>query len=128
MNKKAFDRVNERCELLSQEELWERLQFPKEFFEDSKEVLIYYTFEGQEFYPSFQIGNLLTINKIIDDLKVNRKEKSEMNTFVQHLVDKMDFKNYAEEENIQYRFALLKDEYAIEIIKRDWINRYEMGQ
>lgn len=128
MRQRAFDRVNNRCILLTQKEFVQEVEY---LYKQPFRILnhnIFYEYEGELYYPDFQIGHFNTILDLLVDLQIDIGSKGDMNEFIQFLVSQMDFSDPGEHSNIVYRYKLLGNSEALEIIKRDWITRFEMGQ
>lgn len=128
MQQRAFDRVNNRCILLTQKEFVEEVEY---LYKQPFRILnhnIFYEYEGELYYPDFQIGHFNTILDLLVDLQIDIGSKGDMNEFIQFLVSQMDFSGPGEYSNIYCRYKFLDNPEALEIIKRDWIYRFEMGQ
>ncbi len=135
MKARAFERVESRCELWETKQACEVLGISKQALSKKAQaghVLIYTKISnGRTFFPAFQFANnkpRAAIVELIRALKVDPSNREAMNHFIQHLVDKMDFSEPGEPSRIVYRYELLDDHDALAIIKRDYINAFEMGQ
>ena len=130
---KAFDRVEERCELLEANEVAEILAISKQALSQKMQAgqLFAYTNNRRKYYPAFQFSDNKVkpvIGRIIKEFGVDPADASAVNLLIQHLVTNMDYSSPGETSNIVPRFELLDDKMALEIIKRDYVNAYEMGQ
>ena len=130
---KAFDRVEERCELLEANEVAEILAISKQALSQKMQAgqLFAYTNNRRKYYPAFQFSDNKVkpvIGRIIKEFGVDPADASAVNLLIQHLVTNMDYSSPGETSNIVPRFELLDDKAALEIIKRDYVNAYEMGQ
>lgn len=135
MKARAFERVDSRCELLDAKEACEILGISKQALSQktqSGNVLAYTnTSNRRKFYPSFQFSKnkpRAAVAKLIKDLDIDPTDTESMNLLIQHLVGEMDYSDPGESSKVVPRFELLDDSDAIAIIKRDYINAFEMGQ
>lgn len=131
----AFDRLESRCELWETKQACEILGITKQALSKKARAghVLTYTkvSNGRTFYPSFQFTDnkpRAVIAELIKALKVDPSNREAMNHLVQHLVDNMDFSEPGEPSHIVKRFELLDDPDALQIIKRDYVNAFEMGQ
>lgn len=135
MKARSFDRVDSRCELLDAREAYEILGISKQALSQKTKsgLLLAYTNTSnrRKYYPSFQFSDNKTrvvIAKLIKELNIDPADIESMNFLVQHLVSKMDYSSPGEPENVVPRYELLDDSEALEIIKRDFINAFDIGQ
>lgn len=135
MKSRAFERLDNRCELWETKQACEILGITKQALSKKARaghVLTYTKISnGRTFYPSFQFADnkpRAVIAELIKALKVDPSDREAMNHFVQYLVDEMDFSDPGEPSHVVKRFELLDDPDALEIIKRDYVNAFEMGQ
>lgn len=130
---KAFDRVKDRCELLEASEVATILGMSKQALSQRMKAgqVLAYTHNRRKYFPAFQFAeNKIkpVIGQLMKELAVDPADISAVNFLVQHLVSRMDFSNAGETSNVVQRFELLDNNAALEIIKRDYINAFEMGQ
>lgn len=135
MKARSFERVKSRCELWDAKQACEILGVTKQALSKKAKSghLLAYTnvSNGRMFYPSFQFKEnkpKAVIAKLIKALGVDPADRVTMNFLVQHLVGQMDFSEPGERSRLLYRFELLDDSDALEVIKRDYVNALEMGQ
>lgn len=135
MKARAFERVNQRCELLDAREAYEILGISKQALSkktQAGQVLAYTnTSNRRKYYPAFQFVDnkpKQVIAKLIEALEIDPGDSASMNFLIQHLISTMDYSNPGEPANEQPRHALLDDNKAFEIIKRDYLTAFEMGQ
>lgn len=130
---KAFDRVRERCELLEASEVSEILGISKQALSQKAKAgqILAYTNQRRKYYPAFQLSaNKVrpVIGELMKALEVDASDASAVNFLIQHLISRMDFSDAGEPSNVVPRFELLDNRAALEIIKRDYLNAFEMGQ
>lgn len=135
MKLRAYERVTSRCELLDASEASAILGISKQALSQKTKAgqLLAYTNTSnrRKGYPAFQFADnkpRSIIAKLIKDLGVDPVDTEAMNFLVQHLVSNMDFSSPGEPENVVPRYELLDNSAAVEIIKRDFINAFELGQ
>ena len=135
MRARAFERVSNRCELLTSQEAHDILGITKQALSQKAKagfVLAYTnTSNRRKYYPSFQFTKNKprpVIAKLISELNIDPADTENMNFLVQHLASKMDYSNPGEPEHVVPRYELLDNSAAVEIIKRDFINAFEPGQ
>ena len=135
MKARAFERVSQRCELLDAREAYEILGISKQALSQKTQAgqLLAYTNTSnrRKYYPAFQFADnkpKAVIAKLIEALEIDPCDNAAMNFLVQHLVSTMDYSNHGEAVNEQPRHALLDDDEALEIIKRDYLTAFDMGQ
>lgn len=133
MRVKAFERVKERCELLEAPEVTAILGITRQALSQKAKAgkVVAYTNHRRKYYPAFQFADnkiRSVIGKLIRELKIDLADAADVNFFIQHLIDRIDYSDAGEPRNVLPRFELLDDDAALEIIKRDYVNRYEMGQ
>ncbi|MDZ5604316.1 hypothetical protein SJI00_16195 [Pseudomonas sp. RP23018S] len=130
---KAFDRVMERCELLEASEVVEILGISKQALSQKTKAgqILAYSNQRRKYYPAFQLrGNKIRpeFYRLLKDLGVDPADPSAINFMIQHLISNMDFSEPGEPSNVMPRFKLIQDEAAFQIIKRDYLYAFEMGQ
>ncbi len=136
MRARAFERVSSRCELLNAREVYEILGISKQALSkktQSGQLLAYTnTSSRRKYYPAFQFSDnkpRAVIANLIQELEINPDDTEAMNFLVQHLVSNMDYSDPGEPSNEVPRYELLDDDdAALKIIKRDYVNAFEMGQ
>lgn len=130
---KAFDRVRERCELLEASEVAEILGISKQALSQKTKrgQILAYSNHKRKYYPAFQLqGNKVRpeLGDLVRELKVDPEDTSSVNFLIQHLISNMEFSEPGEPSNILPRFELLDEQAALQIIKRDYLQAFEMGQ
>lgn len=129
----ALNNIKEAYELLDSKTVCSLLGISRQAL--NKRVqhgqVLAYTEGVRKHYPAFQFeGNevMPEIARLVKAVQVEPKDDRKINVLLGFLAESMDYSNEDEQENIQFRYRLVKDAMAFEIIVRDFFNRLSMGK
>ena len=133
MKARSFENLKAACNLLDASDVCEILGVSKQALSKKTKLgyVLAYTKNSRKYYPEFQFADnkeKSAVGKLVKALALDLSDETEVNIFIQFLVQPMDFSNPGENENVQPRYSLIDNAAAFPIIVRDFKNRLEMGK